>query len=89
MYMKKINNYIFFLFSNVIDVSAIDAHTMEQHEYYDRMRQYKLVFLLTLLMVLSNQHLDMTDQGIIHNMKLTFMKFFWCDTLWFLNRTFD
>ncbi|XP_064636133.1 ragulator complex protein LAMTOR1-like isoform X2 [Lineus longissimus] len=27
--------------NNVIDVSAIDAHNMEQHEYQDRVKQYK------------------------------------------------
>ncbi|XP_077983746.1 ragulator complex protein LAMTOR1-like isoform X2 [Glandiceps talaboti] len=26
--------------NNVIDVSALDSHTMEQHEYMDRARQY-------------------------------------------------
>ena len=32
---------ILFNFSNVIDVSAIDSQTMEQHEYMDRARQYR------------------------------------------------
>ncbi|KAL0273260.1 UNVERIFIED_CONTAM: hypothetical protein PYX00_005974 [Menopon gallinae] len=28
--------------TNVIDVSALDSHDLEQHEYYERMKAYKL-----------------------------------------------
>ena len=35
------SHIFFFHFSNVIDVSAIDSQTMEQHEYMDRARQYR------------------------------------------------
>lgn len=37
----KIDSYIqHFLYSNVIDVGALDSHNLEQHEYRDRSRAY-------------------------------------------------
>lgn len=34
------NFYVFYLFSNIIDVGALECHTLEQHEYIERVRTY-------------------------------------------------
>lgn len=33
--------FVFLLYSNVIDVAALDSHNLEQHEYKERTKQYQ------------------------------------------------
>lgn len=39
-YMLKIALHNHIVFRNVIDVAALDSHTLEQHEYQDRVTHY-------------------------------------------------
>ena len=40
-YLNNFMKLLTCVYSNVIDVGALDAHNMEQHEYFDRARIYR------------------------------------------------